>query len=264
MKKKRSMWFRAAACMIAVLILTLGSVSSVSAATNKALKLTKASFSDKTHRNNEKGAEMSAALLKKDKLKKTGMNFSAKVYFPVKALNEKDDMIFVDCYLYLQDAKTAVPKKRTGPSDQWPGYMGFVETKFDIVVQYNGKKLPTLMKRSWATGKFSKAGKYASIEKKGGYYILTLNKMPFSSKYYNVKMKEKPILTNRTYVLSPSVLLISETAKEWKGNLYADDLKVKSAKKTQTITFNKKDYKALYGSNWASGDVKCSIAKPMK
>ena len=264
MEKARKSRFWIFAAVLFVFLMTLGTVLSVSAADNKSLKVANASFSDKTQRNAFKGAEASATFLKNDKLKKSGMTFSATVYIPVKALKKTGDQVFVDCYLYLQKAKSANANKRTGPSEEWEGYLGFVETKFDIAVQYNGSSLPKLMKRSWATGKFSSAGKYAAIRKSGAYYILTLKNMPFSSNYYDADDVEKPMVTTKNYMISPSVLIISDTAKAWKGNLYFDNLKVKSATKTQTITFNSKDYRGLYASNWASGTVKASITKPMK
>ena len=250
--------------ILLICIMTFAGSMTAGAAVNKALKMTNASFSDKTNFNRFKGAELCAAFLKNDKLKKSGMKFSATVYIPKKALKNPGDMICIDGYLYLQDPKAGNKNKKQSPSQEWPYYLGAVETQYDFYLQYNEKKQVEVYKHNWDINKKSKAGNYASVKKKSGYYIVTLKNVPYCKYYFNEKNERKKLVTNKSYLLSPSVLIISETAKSWKGNLYADDLKVKTAKMTQTVSFDTKDYKGLYASNWQSGAAKYSIKKPMK
>ncbi len=270
MKNKITNSFRFVSCMLLVLLMALGSATGAGAATvNKALKLKNASFSKVTEENQmhyaSRGAELCAALPKTDKIKKSGMKVSATVYIPKKALKEAGDEVFIDVYLYLQGTKAGKNnlKQNVGP-ENWSYYKGFVETKYDFTLRLDKNKKLVTVKHQWSNNKKeSKAGNYLSVKSSGSYYVVNLKNVPVTD-YYGPE-EGSPMDTKTTFILSPSVLILSNTKGDWKGNLYIDNLKLKSASKTQTVKFDSKDYRCLYVSNWKnSAGQKPVLARPMK
>ena len=255
--------------MLFALLVILGSVTSVNAATDKALKLKGASFSKVTEETQNhyatRGAELCASLLKTDKIKRSGMKISATVYIPKKALKKAGDQVNVDVYLNLQKTKAGKNnlKQDTG-RENWDYYQGFVETKYDFALRLDKNKKLVTVKHQWSRNyQESKPGNYLSVKESGNYYVVKLKNVPVTD-YYGLK-ENSPMDTKTTFILSPSILVLSNTKGNWKGNLYIDNLKLTSASKTQTVTFNKKDYRCLYVSNWQnSAGQKPLLARPMK
>lgn len=269
MKNMIKTWRRAAVCLTVTLLMSLAMVSTVAAA-NKSLKLSNAHFNKAEGSPfGVRGAELCAGFLKNDKLKKSGMKFSADVYIPVSALKKDGGLITLDGYLYLQKTNLGKDAKKDGRREEWNGLLGFAETRYDFYISLKKNGKFELKKHEWDTNKITDAGKYLSVTKKGKYYLFRMKNVPFTGKYYKFLPKKNdysyvPIATKKTYFLSPSVLLTSDAKKAWSGNIYVDNLKVTSGTRTQTITFNKKDYKDLYVSNWqnTNGQVP-EIKKPM-
>ncbi len=270
MMRKTANPFRFISCMLLVLIMALGSATGAGAATvNKALKLKNASFSKVTEETQmhfaTRGAELCASLPKTDKIKKSGMKVSATVYIPKTALKEAGDEISIDVYLYLQGTKAGKNnlKQNTGP-EGWNYYKGFVETKYDLTLRLNKNKKLVTVKHEWSKNrKESKAGNYISVKSSGSYYVVNLKNVPVTD-FYGLE-ENSQMDTKTAFILSPSVLFISTTKDDWKGNLYIDNLKLKSASKTQTVKFDTKDYRSLYVSNWKnSAGQKPVLAKPKK
>ena len=269
MKNNIKTWHRAAVCLTVTLLMSLAMVSTVTAA-NKSLKLSNAHFNKEEGSSfGVRGAELCAGFLKNDKLKKSGMKFSADVYIPESALKKDGGLITLDGYLYLQKTNLGKDTKIDGPREDWEGLIGFAETRygFNISLKKNGKF--ELKKYEWDTNKTTDAGKYLSVTKKGNYYLIRMINVPFTGKYFKYLPKKHdysyvPMVTQKTYFMSPSVILTSDAKKAWSGNIYVDNLKVTSGTKTQKITFNTKDYKDLYVSNWqnTNGQVP-KIKKPM-
>ncbi len=218
-------------------------------AANKALKAPGAVFRDKTTRNADRGVQFLIKNKKTDKLKKSGMSISAKVYVPAKALKKKGDEIWILGSMTLNEGEE---------------YLGFVDSKYYLTLRRTGKKKVKLFKVSYSSNKESKVGKYASVKKKGSYYIVTVKKLPLAD-FFDSEDNPAPIDTEKTFTLESSVTVISVTKKGWSGNVYVDDVKLKSAKKTQTVTFNKKDYLGIKVNNWANGgEMKYKLKKAMK
>ena len=269
MMHRLTKWYHSVSCILFVLLLTLGFVTGVNAATDKALKLKDAAFSKVTKETQNhfasRGAELCASLPKADKIKPSGMKISATVYIPKKALKKAGDQVNVDVYLCLQETKAGKNnlKPNTG-REQWDYFQGFVETKYDFILRLDKNKKLFTAKHQWSKNyEESKAGNYLSVKTTGNYYIVNLKNVPVTD-YYGVT-KNTPMDTKTTFILSPSILVLSSTKGDWKGNLYIDNLKLTSASKTQTVTFNKKDYRSLYVSNWAnSAGQEPVLAKPMK
>lgn len=255
-------------CIALIVLITLGTAGTAEAAVNKSLKIGRALFKKVETVGRQyalRGAELCAAFPKNDKLKKKGMTFSATVYIPTKALNYAGDMVSIDGYLYLQGTKAGNNNKKQQASREWPYFRGFIETKYYFTIRLNKKKEPVLIKRDWNTNKETKAGKYMSVVKKKSYYMVRLMNVPLTT-YFDKDNRQRPVITTSSFLLSLSIIVLGDTKKSWRGNIYVDDLRVKTAKRTQTITFDKKDYRGLYVSNWANssdgqGPV---IAKPMK
>ena len=264
-------WHHAAVCLAVTLLMSLAMVSAVGAE-ERSLMLNKAIFIKATGGTSfsDRGAELCAGFKKKDKLKAKGMKFSADVYVPVKALQEAGDLFTVGGYLYLQKTNVGNKSKKDGPRENWKGLLGLLESKYDffVTLKKNGKL--QLRKRNLDTDKVSKAGKYIRVERKGDYYLVHLKNVPFTGKYYKLIPKARqyeylPMVTNKKYFLSPSVIFTSVAKTDWGGNIYVDNLKVTSGTRTQKITFDKKDYRDLYVSNWrnSNGQVP-QIIEPMR
>ena len=255
MKNIIKTWRRTAVCLAVTLLMLLAMVSTVSAA-DKSLKLRNAHFNKAEGSSySVRGAELCAGFLKNDKLKKSGMKFSADVYIPVSALKKNGGQITLDGCLYLQKTNLGTDAKKDGRIEDWKGLIGFAETRYNFYISLKKNGKFELKKHEWDTDKITDAGKYLSVTKKGKYYLIRMINVPFTGKYYKYLPKKDdysyvPMVTQKTYFLSPSVILTSDAKKAWSGNIYVDNLKVTSGTKTQKITFNKKDYKDLYVSNW--------------
>lgn len=98
-----------------------------------------------------------------------------------------------------------------------------------------------------------KTEKTASLKKKGKYYVLTLKNYPMNAKTHEEKgiTRSVKVPVSGTYHTD---VLTSMTAmgSAFKGAVYVDDLKL-SAKKITKISYDKKDYKKVYGFSTYSG-----------
>ena len=110
---------------------------------------------------------------------------------------------------------------------------------------------------------YTSAGKYASLSESGNYYILYIKNMPLSNyRYHNGK--KMSLVTNKSLLLSTCINLTSATGASWKGNIYIDNIKLKTASRTQSVTFNTKDYKEIVIINGQGNAVDYKLTKPMK
>jgi len=237
-----------------ILCIGLGLVCpvSVQAASNKVMKVAGLSFSNKKAKNSRRGAEMFATLKGTDKLSKKAMKLSGKVYIPKKAFKKAGDEIMISPELSLWKFPPVYDNNNAG----------IIYGKYDIILKYTKKKKLVLYKETGTKRKRTKAGKYASVKKDGAYYCITIKKVPITGPFLDEKDEEAAINTKDKFILNAGFGVFSTTKKAWKGTVCLDNIKLKSAKKTQTITFDKKDFQGTYANNWASGgDKQASIAK---
>lgn len=214
----------------------------VQAAANKLMKVD-LSFKNSKAANRFRGAEFFATPLKPDKLAKKKMTISGKVYIPVKAFKKADDEVMITPELSLWKF----------PPIEENNNAGIIYCKYDFILKYTGKKIVTY---KFDGDKRTKAGKYAAVKKEGDYYLVTIKNAPINGMYLDETDKEATIPTGKKFILNAGFGIFSSINKAWKGTLCADDIKVKSASKTQTVTFNKKDYQGTFATNWASGGEK--------
>ncbi len=271
MKKLVMPWNRAVKLLLLAAVMVFCLAAPASAATNKALALKKAKFLNAGTREKYHFSELCAATLSDDKLKNDGMTISATLYFPKKALKKGED-ILVYTTLYLQDPMAGDNNKVQGSDpEEWPYYYGLVPCDFYCQIRMNSKGKISLNRIGLYTAKTYKAGSYYKLSKKGSYYILKIKDVPLKSVYMpfapGSDSAPTALITSKDYLLSPAVAFIPQlTNRSLKGNLYVDNLKLVTATKTQTITFNKKDYRGLYVNNGGNNksSTKPLIRKPMK
>ena len=123
-----------------------------------------------------RGAEIFATPLKPDKLSAKSMTLSGTIYIPKKALKSKNDSVMITAELRLWNfpfVQGADPNA------------GVVYGKYDFLLKLNKKKKVTLKKL--INKKESKAGKYASVKKKGKYYVVTLKKIPMNGEFFDAE-----------------------------------------------------------------------------
>lgn len=233
-KTKRSLVVLARVLVLTLLIGIFAAVPSAeaSAATNKALR-TKVAFdgqkeSDEAWENNS--YTLTAAYKNTTKLKKN-MKASETVYVPVAALKKNGDTVHMDTFVAVSNAK----------SGEW---VGDVRSNYTVMLIKEGKKV-RLGLWNIAKSKEEKIGKYATVKKSGKYYVVTIKNLPLMNKMYVAEEQIKAINTKTKYDTALSVN-VTGTCSKTSGYVYADDLKLQAAK-TQTITFDKKDYKWLAG-----------------
>ena len=205
----------------------------------------------------EKGlreGDILATQKKADKLAKSTMKISGKVYIPLTAFTKKNDEIAISPQLNLSN----YPFK-----EGQDNYAGVVYSKYDVILKYTGSEI-ILYKQTGSPSdqKRTSIGSYASVKKSGDYYIVTLKNLPLTGDCFDANDEMTTIKTNKKFILNSGFTVFSTTSKEWKGTVMVDNIQLKTASMTQKITFDKKDYQGFYVSNWASGgDTKASVAK---
>ena len=220
-------------------------------AANKVLKVSKLSFSDNKAQNRFRGAEIMTTPLETDKLTKKSMKLSGKIYIPAKAFKKAGDEITISPELSLWKF----------PPVEENNNAGVIYSKYDIILQYTADKKIVLYKQTGPNQKRTKAGKYAAVVKEGSWYLVTIKNAPITGDFLDENDEPGTINTKKEFILNPGFGIFSTTKKAWKGTILVDDVKLKSATKTQTVTFNKKDYQGTYVTNWASGNPKASVVK---
>ena len=251
MKNKR---INALASIVMLLIITCGLVHPVSvhAAVNKAMKVSGLSFSNNKAENRYRGAEMMATPLNPDTLTKKTMKLSGKICIPAKAFQKANDEIMITPELAL----SVFPVVREIEN------AGIIYAKYDIILKYTKNKKIVIYKEEGRQHKRTKLGtSVAAVKKSGTYYLVTIKNVPLTGDCLDKDDKPAKIKTNKKFILNAGFGVFSSTAKAWKGTIYLDDIKLKTASMTQTITFNKKDYQGYFATNWASGTPKAAIVK---
>lgn len=232
-------------------VFTILSETQVQAAANKALQI-KVSFNGK--RDSDKAYDQNNYVVttgyKGTTKLKSGMTFSAKVYVPVAALKKDGDTVHIDNFINLN--------KKVKKEYQ---YVGSVNSNYTVMLMKAGKKIK-LARWNISKEKEEKIGNYATYEKSGKYYVITLKNVPLKNKYIDVNGKSKKLDTSSTFMLSQGVSVVG-TCSKVSGYVYLDNLQIKGTAKTiSKITFNSKDYEwtNAYRSN-AGKEVKVSIKK---
>jgi len=249
MKKAQPVFIAGLLALVLVFTGILTQPAEVKAASsNKVLKVTNLSFSNKKEASRFRGAEIRATQLKTDKLTKSTMKLSGKVYIPVKAFTKKSDEIMISPELVLTNSKDTD--------------VGVIYCKYDVILKYTGSGVELYKQNgNYDNPKRSAIGSCATVKKSGNYYLVTLKNLPLTGDCLDAEDNLVSINTKKNYVLNPGFTIFSTTAKAWKGTVMVDDIQLKTASLTQKITFDKADYKGIFAKNWAFGDPKASVAK---
>ena len=89
-----------------------------------------------------------------------------------------------------------------------------------------------------------------TVDNLGSYYAITFKNMKAKSVWNNWVdgADGEPLDTKTKYYASPAIYVTGYMPITVKGRIYLDQIKVKTGS-TQTITFDKKDYKELWGES---------------
>ena len=206
----------------------------VSAATNKAARI-KASFfaipetkKEVTKEELDKNTFIFETGLKTlTKLTKSS-TVSFKMWIPGYLFKKAGDDISISPYLIAVDTKT-------NKAVYW------MNSEYNFCIFYNGTNNMILDVWDNFTGKKIDAKKYASMKKKGSYYILTIKDLPVVRSVYSVS--DKKIIPVSKLDLKNKYKLVSQIqtifTMEYKGsaNIFLDNLTVQTTAK-QNISYN--------------------------
>ena len=180
----------------------------------------------------------------KGKATKT-MKLSCEVYLPVSALKSDGDHFIIDPMVGLWDDK---------------GYYGTIYGKYRVCLQLQNKK-PVLLKETDKGIGAKLSSKVATVKKSGKYYVITIKKIPLCNWAFDMTPDKKiKIVTNKNVYLDTYVRVCLRGKKAWNGYVYVDNLTL-YAKKTQKMTFNKKDYKDLIAYAFTKRKVTAKVTK---
>lgn len=231
-----------AALLFWTLLFVLLPSANVSAATNKAARLS-VTFDGKKEKAEgdwDKHVYSIDAWLPKTMKVKSGMTVSYKLYIPVTLLKTEGDSLDICMDL------TLLTKKKTG----YQG-VGSINKSRWLTLTKQGKKVVGSIYNE-TLDKEEKFSKYGTLKKSGKYYIITMKDVLGKYYYDYATQKDKKINTKTTYTIIQS-LVIHGTGK-FSGYVYLDEYSVK-ASQTQKITFNStKGYKNLSALYWGGKD----------
>ncbi len=193
------------------------------------------------------------AVYKKTSKLTRNMKFSGKVYVPSKALAAAGDSVIIEPVLIFSQA------------EDHNHVLGNVMPTKTLILKALEKGKIQLKQRNPDTGKESAVGSLATVKKTGSYYMVTFKNIPLAKKYIDVEAEgedPKKINTSRKYSVGVMLNLHSTAKKKWSAAVCVDDVKL-AAGITQTITFDKMDYKDIGGFAWDGTPVSAEV-KPVK
>ncbi len=222
------------------------------AAANKALSM-KVNFNGKTYREevtdddwNDNSYTMYATYKKNVKIQK-GMKVSQTAYVPVSLLKKNGDQVNLCVYLDLETTKGK--------------YVGSIWGAYSFSIRKEDKGI-VLTRWNNAKEREEKAGKLASFKKSGKYYVVQIKNLTFEPNIWTENATAiKVAKYNKTCRVSQALNVVGLCAKSKNAAVYTDNLSIKS-NSTQKISFDKKDYKDVWG--WSAKKDKewpVSVAK---
>ena len=216
-----------------LLFLTAAMSLPVFAASNKAARMNM-SFNARTEHGSEeewdKNTYALGVVLKQESKLVNTQKYSARIIIPGDLLGPNRDSIGIGMSL------TFLKNEKNG---QQSIVGNIVDRHWFFVENWNGKV--TVQVSDHDTGKNLKNAKYASVKKSGKNYVLTIKNAPLQTTFSGAQGENQKINTKTKYVLVPEIVVTGNFGEKASGHVDVDELSVK-AKKTLTVTFDKKNY----------------------
>lgn len=214
---------------------------------NKALSM-KVSFNGETHAKGTVSDEtwstntyMLSAAYKKDVKVQKGMKSTQTLYLPASLFKKKGDEVCLSLYLDIKTTKGKEVGKLWG---------------MESYTVRKGSKNVELYKN----GTDGKEKKVQTVKKSGKYYKVTIKNQSYQSYIWSDAGKGTKVAKyNKKAQVAQGFYITGLCTKSKNVTVYADDLSLKSDA-TYKITFDKKDYRNLWGWYCKGNGKKCKVS----